>query len=329
MPGYPTDHAGLEMLPFDDCLRLLASVPVSRVGFIADGELVILPVNHVVDGHDVAFRTARGSKLSAAKGQNLATFEVDHYNEQTRSGWSVVVTGRAEVVDAEADVQRLARRGLHPWGHHRAAPVLDPDPAHLGQWTADTGNHVVTRPVIPEGAGPCQPGFSGFAVGERACVTGVSGFPGSCHVRGEWLVRSRTGRSPAAAGGAGGVLEVTGQEPDVLAAWGNGSRGFGGVCGCAVASQWSGVISAGSAAGCSHPFACPGRGRVAWGGARQDWAVRRGQSTWRPRRPGAAGQTDRRPRAWPLARKAVHAARAGGGSWAVRDRQRICPSRRP
>src|SRR5215472_9143675 len=87
MPGYSTDHAGLE----------------------------ILPVNHVVDGQDVAFRTAHGSKLSAAGGQNLATFEADHYNEQAQSGWSVVVTGRAEVVDAEADVQRLTRRGLYPW----------------------------------------------------------------------------------------------------------------------------------------------------------------------------------------------------------------------
>lgn len=115
MPGYATDHAGLEVLPVDQCRRLLASVPVGRVGFIADGELVILPVNHVVDGHDVVFRTAWGLKLAATEGQNLVTFEADHYNEQARSGWSVVVTGRAEVVEAEADVQRLARRGLHPW----------------------------------------------------------------------------------------------------------------------------------------------------------------------------------------------------------------------
>ena len=115
MPGYSTGHAGLEILPFDECLQLLASVPVGRVGFIADGELVILPVNHVVDGNDVAFRTAYGSKLSTAEGQNLATFEADHYDEQTQSGWSVVVTGRAEIVEAEADVRRLARRGLHPW----------------------------------------------------------------------------------------------------------------------------------------------------------------------------------------------------------------------
>ena len=115
MPGHPTDHAGLEILPFDVCLRLLASVPVGRLGFFADGEMVILPVNHVVDGQDLVFRTARGSKLSAAEGRDLVTFEADEYNEQTRSGWSVVVTGRAEVIYEDAEIQRLSRLGLHPW----------------------------------------------------------------------------------------------------------------------------------------------------------------------------------------------------------------------
>jgi uncharacterized protein len=115
MPELPTDHAGLEILPFDECLRLLASVPLGRVGFFADGELVLLPVNHVIDGQDPAFRTAPGSKLSAAEGQHLAAFEADHYDEQTRTGWSVLVIGRAEVVYDEAEVQRLNRRGLHPW----------------------------------------------------------------------------------------------------------------------------------------------------------------------------------------------------------------------
>lgn len=115
MPGHPTDHAGLEILPFEVCLRLLASVPVGRVGFFADGEMVILPVNHVVDGQDLVFRTARGSKLSAAEGRNLVTFEADEYDEQTRSGWSVVVTGRAEVIYEDAEIQRLSQFGLHTW----------------------------------------------------------------------------------------------------------------------------------------------------------------------------------------------------------------------
>ena len=111
---HPTDHAGLEILPFDACLRLLASVPVGRVGFHADGELVILPVNHAVDGQDVVFRTARGSKLSAAGGEDLVAFEADDYDSQTRSGWSVLVTGRAQAVE-EAEAQRLSRLDLHPW----------------------------------------------------------------------------------------------------------------------------------------------------------------------------------------------------------------------
>jgi len=34
----------------------------------------------------VIFGTASGSKLSAAEGQDLAAFEADYYNEQTRSG---------------------------------------------------------------------------------------------------------------------------------------------------------------------------------------------------------------------------------------------------
>jgi nitroimidazol reductase NimA-like FMN-containing flavoprotein (pyridoxamine 5'-phosphate oxidase superfamily) len=106
-------------LPPDECLRLLASVPVGRVGFVADDEVVVLPVNHVVDGQDVIFRTAHGSKLSAAEGQNRAAFEADHYNEQTQAWWSVLVNGRAEVVDAEADIERLSlslsRLGVYPW----------------------------------------------------------------------------------------------------------------------------------------------------------------------------------------------------------------------
>jgi uncharacterized protein len=122
MPEQSIDHAGLEILPFEVCLRLLASVPVGRVGFFADGEMVVLPVNHVIDGHDPVFRTAQGSKLSAAEGRSLVAFEADEYDPQTRSGWSVLVTGRAEVVYDEAEVRRLNRIGLHPWATAVARP---------------------------------------------------------------------------------------------------------------------------------------------------------------------------------------------------------------
>lgn len=115
MSGYPVDHAGLEMLPIEDCLRLLASVPVGRFGFHLDGEVIIMPVNHLVDGQDVVFRSARGSKLSAAEGLGNVVFEVDDYDANSRSGWSVLVNGRAEVVYDDAETRVLDTRGLEPW----------------------------------------------------------------------------------------------------------------------------------------------------------------------------------------------------------------------
>lgn len=116
MPGYPTDHAGLETLPLEECLRLLARVPVGRVGFDVDGEVVILPVNHVVDNKsNIVFRSAAGSKLTAAAGQDTAVFEADDYDPISRTGWSVLVSGRAETVYDDADVQALEGLGLAPW----------------------------------------------------------------------------------------------------------------------------------------------------------------------------------------------------------------------
>ena len=109
------DHAGLETLPLEVCLRLLESVPVGRVSFYTDGEVVTLPVNHVVDGQDVVFRTDRGSKLSAADRRDHVAFEADDYDPRTRTGWSVLLQGRAEVVREDSEIQRLSHLGLYPW----------------------------------------------------------------------------------------------------------------------------------------------------------------------------------------------------------------------
>lgn len=116
MTANPTDHAGLEVLPFGECLRLLETVPVGRIGFRAAGEVVILPVNHIIDGTDVVFRTGTGSKLASIGDTDFVGFEADSYDERTRSGWSVVVSGRAEIVDSEAETARLSDLGLRPWG---------------------------------------------------------------------------------------------------------------------------------------------------------------------------------------------------------------------
>ena len=111
-----TDRAGLEILHLGDCFLRLESVPVGRIGFVCGGEVVILPVNFLVDGQDIVFRTASGSKLSAVEVGHYVGFEADSYDQATGTGWSVVVNGLAEIVDSDAEAARLDALRLPSWG---------------------------------------------------------------------------------------------------------------------------------------------------------------------------------------------------------------------
>src|ERR1700739_3736503 len=68
---------GLEELERDECLRLLATAEIGRV-IISTGALpAALPVNFFLDGDAIIFRTAPGTKLSAACDHAVVAFEVD------------------------------------------------------------------------------------------------------------------------------------------------------------------------------------------------------------------------------------------------------------
>ena len=90
---------GLELLDDPEALRLLATSEVGRVGVTIGALPAIFPVNYrLIDGC-VVFRSAPGSKLSAAASRTVVAFEVDDYNAADRSGWSVLLVGLSEVVD--------------------------------------------------------------------------------------------------------------------------------------------------------------------------------------------------------------------------------------
>jgi nitroimidazol reductase NimA-like FMN-containing flavoprotein (pyridoxamine 5'-phosphate oxidase superfamily) len=110
-----TDRAGLEILHLGDCFGLLGSTPVGRIGFLAGGEVVILPVNFLVDGQDVVFRTAQGSKLSSIEVGHYVGFEADTYDPVTHAGWSVAISGLAEIVEDDDEAARLDACGMVSW----------------------------------------------------------------------------------------------------------------------------------------------------------------------------------------------------------------------
>src|SRR5262245_20672307 len=96
----PHDHTGLRVLTLDESLTRVATTAVGRLAFHLDGEIAVLPVAHVLDGVDVCFRTAGDSKIQAAVDRDRVAFEVDSFDPTNRSGWSVLIQGRAvEVVD--------------------------------------------------------------------------------------------------------------------------------------------------------------------------------------------------------------------------------------
>jgi nitroimidazol reductase NimA-like FMN-containing flavoprotein (pyridoxamine 5'-phosphate oxidase superfamily) len=108
---------GMQRLDHEECLRLLAIEDVGRIALIQGSAPAIFPVNYVLDGSSPVFRTDPGTKLSHGPGTTVC-FEIDGFDRDERSGWSVVVTGVLEPLD-ETDAETRARvRTLPvvPWG---------------------------------------------------------------------------------------------------------------------------------------------------------------------------------------------------------------------
>ncbi|MGP4050632.1 pyridoxamine 5'-phosphate oxidase family protein [Streptomyces sp. 2A115] len=99
-----------------ECLRLLAKVPVGRVVYTRQALPAVLPINFSLDADaSVLLRTSQDSDLVRAIDGVVVAFEADEFDAATRSGWSVVVTGRATVVTDPAEHDRLTQAGPTSW----------------------------------------------------------------------------------------------------------------------------------------------------------------------------------------------------------------------
>jgi uncharacterized protein len=117
-------RTGIEILDRDACLALLRAEVVGRLGVSDHGAPRIFPVNYVLDGDTVVFRTAPGTKLDDGP-RAPACFEIDAFDRTTRTGWSVLVLGRLEEVTAYD----------RTWRHVQALPI--------DTWASGTKDHVL------------------------------------------------------------------------------------------------------------------------------------------------------------------------------------------
>lgn len=106
-----TADSTLEDIPREECLQLLRAMAVGRIAVAMPGQApLVVPVNYVVDGETVVFRSDEGSKVAALRVGPVA-FETDFVDPVHRTGWSVLIRG----VAYEATQWEIEHVGLESW----------------------------------------------------------------------------------------------------------------------------------------------------------------------------------------------------------------------
>ncbi|WP_347348150.1 pyridoxamine 5'-phosphate oxidase family protein [Nigerium sp.] len=95
------------------CWRILAAHKVGRLVTVIDSEPEIFPINYVVDGASLVFRTAEGSKLFSVTINEHVAVEVDSWDAE--GGWSVILRGRARRITDADEQAKAAELPLRPW----------------------------------------------------------------------------------------------------------------------------------------------------------------------------------------------------------------------
>jgi uncharacterized protein len=184
MESMPADASGLEVLSEEEALALLATASVGRLVYSDRALPAVVPVAFTLDGTDIVIRTGRRSGPATHTSGNVVAFQVDDI-ATAGSGWTVVVTGRIERVDADAEIARLGALRLPTWApaasdqylrlrpeliSGRRIPALAPS---TGEVSAVTDGHPPHDFGSPLGRGVSEEGASetdrpGFEVGEAA-----------------------------------------------------------------------------------------------------------------------------------------------------------------
>jgi nitroimidazol reductase NimA-like FMN-containing flavoprotein (pyridoxamine 5'-phosphate oxidase superfamily) len=107
------DHS-LNELSIEECYGRLNRHDVGRIGVEAIGGPDILPVNYRVDDRSIIIRTSPYGPLSDLSGKAVA-FEVDEFDQESKTGWSVLLKGSVRSVEADEMLELRLMGSPQPW----------------------------------------------------------------------------------------------------------------------------------------------------------------------------------------------------------------------
>jgi nitroimidazol reductase NimA-like FMN-containing flavoprotein (pyridoxamine 5'-phosphate oxidase superfamily) len=101
----------LRQMSREQCLAALRDTRIGRIAATHRALPVIVPINYVLDDNAIVFRTDPDGLLAGACRGTVVAFEIDELDPSGRSGWSVLVVGVADTLDATEQV-RAAGLGM-------------------------------------------------------------------------------------------------------------------------------------------------------------------------------------------------------------------------
>lgn len=104
-----------DVLTRDECLGLLATVPVGRIGLSVDALPVIVPVGFCLLGDRVVFGVHAESRAMASLHGAVLAFQADLWDPRERTGWSVLVQGPARLVSDSVEIEFVRAAPSSDW----------------------------------------------------------------------------------------------------------------------------------------------------------------------------------------------------------------------
>lgn len=114
-PNEKSTEPGAEILSEAICWERLRKTSIGRLGVHHEGQPAIYPINYLVDGSSIVFRTRQDSKIYQAPRLERVAFEIDGLEPRQDNVWSVLVKGFGRFIDSHQEIAEVDELPLHPW----------------------------------------------------------------------------------------------------------------------------------------------------------------------------------------------------------------------